>query len=70
MTRAEDELWCSWARDTGESGGRRPRRRSRWLGAVEAARATLEHEQAPAGPETVVEHLAKLRSLVSRDMSG
>jgi DNA helicase-2/ATP-dependent DNA helicase PcrA len=70
MTRAEDELWCSWARDTGESGGRRPRRRSRWLGAVEAARATLEQEQAPAGPETVVEHLAKLRSLVSRDMSG
>jgi DNA helicase-2/ATP-dependent DNA helicase PcrA len=70
MTRAEDELWCSWAREAGESGGRRPRRRSRWLGAVEAARATLEHEQAPAGPETVVEHLAKLRSLVSRDVSG
>jgi len=68
MTRAEDELWCSWAREAG--GGRRPRRRSRWLGAIEAARAALEHEQAPAGPETVVEHLAQLRLLVSRETSG
>jgi len=67
MTRAEDELWCSWARRAGTDGGRGPRRPSRWLGAIERTRADLEHEQVPAGPETVASHLAHLRSIVSRD---
>jgi DNA helicase-2/ATP-dependent DNA helicase PcrA len=67
MTRAEDELWCSWARRAGADEGRNPRRPSRWLGAIERARAVAEQEQAPAGSETVASHLALLRSLVSRD---
>ena len=67
MTRAEDELWCSWARLAGPDDGRVQRRPSRWLGAIENARATLEREQAPATPETAATHLAHIRSLVSRD---
>jgi DNA helicase-2/ATP-dependent DNA helicase PcrA len=67
MTRAEDELSCSWAHHGGPDDGRVRRRPSRWLGAIESARATLEQEQAPATPETAATHLAHIRSLVSRD---
>ena len=67
MTRAEDELWCSWARRAGTEDERSLRRPSRWLEGIERARAALEREQAPAGPETVARHVAHLRSLVSRD---
>jgi DNA helicase II / ATP-dependent DNA helicase PcrA len=67
MTRAEDELWCSWARRSGAGDARSDRRPSRWLGAIAGARAALEHEQAPAPPETVASHLAHIRSLVARD---
>ena len=58
MTRAEDELWCSWASD----GGRRP---SRWWADVEQARGDLEREQAPAPPAVAAEHLARFRALVA-----
>jgi DNA helicase-2/ATP-dependent DNA helicase PcrA len=65
MTRAEDELWCSWARRADVENARSDRRPSRWLGPIVAAQAALEHEQAPAPPETVAAHLAHIRSLVS-----
>jgi DNA helicase-2/ATP-dependent DNA helicase PcrA len=67
MTRAEDELWCSWARQAGNHEGRNPRRPSRWLGGIERARAAVEQEQAPTRPETVAAHVAHLRALVKRD---
>ena len=67
MTRAEDELWCSWARRSEAGNARAERRPSRWLQAIVEARAELEQERAPAPPETVATHLAHLRSLVSRD---
>jgi superfamily I DNA/RNA helicase len=65
MTRAEDELWCSWARASATVDGRTVRRPSRWLARIEEARAALELEQAPAGREAVADHLARLRALVS-----
>ena len=67
MTRAEDELWCSWAHRADADDGRSPRRPSRWLGPIERERAALVQEQAPAEPETVASHLVQLRSLVSRE---
>jgi DNA helicase II / ATP-dependent DNA helicase PcrA len=56
MTRAEDQLWCSWA------GEARP---SRWWTEVEEARAELDREQAPAPPAVAAAHLARLRALVA-----
>jgi DNA helicase-2/ATP-dependent DNA helicase PcrA len=67
MTRAEDELWCSWARRPDDGGGRNIRRPSRWLGAIDRARVIVEEEQAPAGPEIVASQVAHLRSLISKE---
>jgi DNA helicase-2/ATP-dependent DNA helicase PcrA len=69
MTRAEDELWCSWAHRAHADNGRSPRRPSRWLKSIERERAALVQEQAPAGPEIVASNLVHLRSLVSRGSS-
>jgi len=65
LTRAEDELSTSWARHrdpeaaSAGTGGRRP---SRWLEAMEGARAALAAEAAPSGPEAVAAHVAGLRA--------
>jgi DNA helicase-2/ATP-dependent DNA helicase PcrA len=67
MTRAEDELWCSWAHRADADSGRSPRRPSRWLESIERERAALLQEQTPAGPETVASNLVHLRALVSKD---
>jgi DNA helicase-2/ATP-dependent DNA helicase PcrA len=69
LTRAEDELRCSWTRASGAADGR-TRRASRWLAAIEDTQAALEAEQAPAGPESVAHHLARLRALVSPVSAG
>ena len=63
MTRAEDELWCSWA----SGNGRRP---SRWWADLEAALEELEDEQEPAPPAVAAEHLARLRALVTGGGAG
>ncbi|MGH9046181.1 MAG: ATP-dependent helicase [Acidimicrobiales bacterium] len=68
MTRAEDQLWCSWAR-TNDNGSRSARKPSRWIGAIEETTKTVEHEQAPAKPESVASHIARLRAMVSRTTS-
>ena len=65
MTRAEDDLRCSWS--SGSDDPRGPRRASRWLDTIEQARDELEREQAPADPEVASAHMAHLRSIVSRD---
>jgi DNA helicase-2/ATP-dependent DNA helicase PcrA len=61
LTRAEEELTCSWA---AEDGAGRSNERCRWLALFEDERAVLEREQAPADPGSVASHLARLRSLV------
>ncbi len=69
LTRAEDELSVSWARQRGtgapsRSGAKPPagRRPSRWLEPMEGARAALAAEAAPSGPDAVAAHLAGLRA--------
>ncbi len=61
MSRAEDELWCSWA----ASDGHGERRRCRWLDDVEVARDALAVRDAPASSEAITANMARLRSLVS-----
>lgn len=62
MTRAEDELSCTWARASEESG---TRKRCRWLADVEEARNELEHERATPSTGAISAHVARLRALVS-----
>jgi len=66
LTRAEDELWCSWARGTSTGSTTAGRQPCRWLAAIERERVVLENEHGPAEPASVAEHLANLRSIVSR----
>jgi len=65
LTRAEDALSAGWARhrdaEAAAAGGA-GRRPSRWLEAMEGARAALDAEAAPTGPESVAAHLAGLRA--------
>lgn len=56
LTRAEEHLWCSWARTAGARGGRR-RGPSPFLVAVRAA----VEEQQPPGHGAAAPHLAELR---------
>ncbi len=68
LTRAEEELWCSWfGRSAGEPGGpggeasgsrRGP---SPWLAPIERAVSRLEREAAPTAAEEVSAHVAELR---------
>lgn len=58
LTRAERELWCSWATRTGEGERSRERRPSPFLDAVRASTAESE----PPGPEAAVVLIAELRS--------
>ena len=61
LTRAERELWCSWAARTGEGERSRERRPSPFLDAVRASAAA----SAPAGPEVAVARIAEMRSMLS-----
>jgi len=65
LTRAEDELTCTWAayRDARAHGsGRAPRRPSPWLEEMLRARSLLETDVSPSGPGNVSAHLAELRA--------
>ncbi len=65
MTRAEDQLWCSWSSKA--APGASDRSASRWLAEVEQARAQIEEERSPAPPQAAASHLARIRALVARD---
>ena len=65
LSRAEDELWCSWARETGEGERRDESGPSPWLADIEETLRVLEAETRPAAPEVAALHVAKLRALVS-----
>jgi len=65
LSRAEDELWCSWARETGDGERRSESGPSPWLADMEAALRLLELESRPTDPAAVAHHVAKLRALVT-----
>jgi len=65
LTRAEDELACTWAlyRDARLAGsGGAPRRASRWLEAIERARAELVAGATPTEPAAAAARWRQLRA--------
>ena len=67
LTRAEEELWCSWfAREAGPGRGGAPggmrHAPSPWLASVERAIAQLEKEAAPTAATEVSARVAELRA--------
>ena len=65
LTRAEDELFCSWSlyRDARLAGtGWRPRRPSPWVAAIEEAGSHLAQADDPPDPGSVTAHLRELRA--------
>ena len=58
LTRAEEELWCSWSAQDASS---RPRGPSPWLAAVEDTIARLAKAAAPTAASEVSERVAELR---------
>jgi DNA helicase-2/ATP-dependent DNA helicase PcrA len=75
LTRAEDELTCTWARfadaedDTDARAGHRaaPRRASRWWSSMLEARDALDAARSPADPATVARRIADLRARLAAD---
>ena len=74
LTRAEEELWCSWSegRDASSPGpGRRTRRASPWLAPIERTIVQLEKAAAPTAASDVAARVAELRRrLVARGWRG
>jgi superfamily I DNA/RNA helicase len=64
LTRAEEELWCSWSSGTDGAGPARQRSRSPWLEPLERAMAQLEREAAPTAASDVSARVAELRGLL------
>jgi DNA helicase-2/ATP-dependent DNA helicase PcrA len=66
LTRAEEELWCSWSRGaTVEGGGRR--QPSPWLGPIERTVAELAQAAAPTAAAEVSARVAELRRRLEGD---
>jgi DNA helicase-2/ATP-dependent DNA helicase PcrA len=64
LTRAEEELWCSWSAGEGStsaSGSPRSRGPSPWLAAVERTIARLTQAAAPTASSEVSARVAELR---------
>ncbi|HWE68519.1 MAG TPA: ATP-dependent helicase, partial [Acidimicrobiales bacterium] len=64
LTRAEEELWCSWSEGDGSlsaGGAPRQRRPSPWLAPIERAIAQLAQEAAPTAASDVSARVAELR---------
>jgi DNA helicase-2/ATP-dependent DNA helicase PcrA len=64
LTRAEEELWCSWSASegsAGDPGSRRQRGPSPWLAAVERTIARLAQAAAPTATSEVSARVAELR---------
>jgi DNA helicase-2/ATP-dependent DNA helicase PcrA len=66
LTRAEEELWLSWAESDG-SGTRRTRAASPWLEPVERAIVQLKKAAAPTAAGDVAARVAELRRLAGGD---
>jgi DNA helicase-2/ATP-dependent DNA helicase PcrA len=66
LTRAEEELWCSWSADTGDG---RVREASPWLEPVERTIARLTKEAAPTSAAEVSARVAELRRRLEGDSS-
>jgi DNA helicase-2/ATP-dependent DNA helicase PcrA len=60
LTRAEEELWCSWSESDGAGSGR-TRRPSPWLEPVERTIAQLAREATPVAAAEVSARVAELR---------
>jgi DNA helicase II / ATP-dependent DNA helicase PcrA len=72
LTRAEDELTCSWALHPDEVAqvrGEAPRLPSPWLAGVQDAIEALRAEAAP-NPSGAAEHLARIRHLLPAGTGG
>lgn len=61
LTRAEEELWCSWSAGTSEGGDSRQRSPSPWLVPLERVIVQLEREAAPTATSDVAARVAELR---------
>lgn len=67
LTRAEDELVCTWALHADELAASRdeePRSASPWLESVRQAVEELRRSQSASEPERVTEHLERIRQLL------
>jgi DNA helicase-2/ATP-dependent DNA helicase PcrA len=62
LTRAEEELWCTWSAH--ESPGAAPRRASPWLAPIERTIAELRRAAAPTAASEVPARVAELRQLL------
>ena len=70
LTRAVDELTCTWAAAPSDASRRSPRQPSPWLAAVERACASFESAARMAGPEAVSAHLASMRAQLDAEGLG
>jgi DNA helicase-2/ATP-dependent DNA helicase PcrA len=64
LTRAEEELWCSWSEGQGApgtSGSEPTRSASPWLAPIEQAITQLAKEAAPTAASDVAARVAELR---------
>jgi DNA helicase-2/ATP-dependent DNA helicase PcrA len=64
LTRAEEELWCSWSESEGDdasSGSRRGRQPSPWLEPIERTIVQLTKAAAPTAAADVSARVAELR---------
>jgi DNA helicase II / ATP-dependent DNA helicase PcrA len=69
LTRAEDELTCTWSRSADDAGGERePRRPSPWLSAMLAARDAMASDAEPLAPDALRARFASLRSQLDRQL--
>jgi DNA helicase-2/ATP-dependent DNA helicase PcrA len=71
LTRAEEELWCSWfEHGAGAAGGAPGRGPSPWLAPLERAIGQLEKEAAPTAAAEVSARVAELRQRLAEGVDG
>ncbi len=75
LTRAEEELWCSWsegqdASERGASGSEPTRSASPWLAPIEEAIAQLTKAAAPTAASDVAARVAELRRRLVAEEDG
>jgi DNA helicase-2/ATP-dependent DNA helicase PcrA len=71
LTRAEEELWCSWfEHGAGAAAGAPGRGPSPWLAPLERAIGQLEKEAAPTAAADVSARVAELRQRLAEGVDG
>ena len=73
LTRAEEELWCSWSEgDDAQAapGSAQPRRASPWLAPIERAIVQLTKAAAPTAASDVSARVAELRQRLAGEGGG